>query len=455
MNKKREFRFDRGRKLAALIWTIEQKNDSYETIHGQLGGAMQINSDRPGDKGKVGTKGYVDSIANATFNVEREIRKKTEHGYIEYVDGKPTEELAATAIDFNRALPKNFCSYKPNGMSKMPGEWLENIVKKGTANFTRKMDGMMHLAVHHPAGWEMYTRRMDLASERFPEHIVALERIGCDVGTILVGEMVSMTGKNNREDFKDISRICRSLPEETRKLISSGELPEPKFVIYDILFHNGKDLKNTSYADRRKIWSGKNWISLADAISSKELIVRIDYFDLDAANWEARAVKENWEGFVITDGNAIPGDNFYSFNGKAKRPKGHYKLKPYYEEDVVVFAASTGTGKRMETVGALHIKQIHPETGKWFYCGKVGTGPTEEDLVDFYKRCKKLGLPILEKDKDAEKMELDNVGFVVEVKYPERISGTNKFRFPVFMRCRDDKTAEECEAQRLAPEDEE
>ena len=65
-----------------------------------------------------------------------------------------------------------------------------------------------------------------------------------------------------------------------------------------------------------------------------------------------------------------------------------------------------------------------------------------------------MGLPIVEKEKEALKYLNDNNGIVIELEYSERQPGTNKFRFPVFMRIRTDKGIEECEAQRLAPEDE-
>ncbi|HVI43131.1 MAG TPA: hypothetical protein VM577_21185, partial [Anaerovoracaceae bacterium] len=80
----REFRFARG-KASPLIWKIKQEGEKYLTSHGIMGGAMQDFSDLPGDKGKSGTKAYVDATENCAFHVEREVRKKTEHGYVEYV----------------------------------------------------------------------------------------------------------------------------------------------------------------------------------------------------------------------------------------------------------------------------------------------------------------------------------------------------------------------------------
>ena len=445
--KTREFRFE-GKKSQPLIWKISQQGTKYTTEHGMLGGAMQTFADIPGDKGKAGTKGYVNAEDNCTFHVEREIRKKLEHGYIEYIDGKPSQEQV-NEIVFTKALPKNFCGYKPQ--TSIEDTALEKLHKAGKARYTRKYDGMCHLAVHHPTGWEIYTRRMDLSTDRFPLHIQALEKTNYEVGTILVGEMACVKS-DTKEDFKAISRICRSLPEESRKLVQDKEVPEPKLIIFDILFHNGKDLKNTSYDDRMKLLE-PNFYEMK--LAKDELIGRVDYYKVTPQTWQKFAKDHGWEGFVVTDGSAIPGDKFYSFDGDAKRPKGHHKLKPVYEEDVVIFAGAKGSGKRMDGIGAVFIKQLHPETKKWMYCGKVGSGFTDQDLVELEKVFAQKKLKIVDKDKEAEKMNLSfGDGIVAMIEYGERQPGSQKFRFPVFIRMRTDKDISECTAQRLAAEEE-
>ncbi len=445
----REFRFTSGKKV--LVWEICQNDESYETKHGQLNGAMQTFSDRPGDKGKENTKAYVNAIDNCTFHVEREIRKKIEKGYVEYLDGKSVADQV-TELKFDQFLPKNFCSYKPQ--TSIEEVTLQKIHKSGKARYSRKYDGMAHLAVHHTHGWEIYTRRMDLTTERFPLHLQELKSSNFKVGTILIGEMVCQRA-DGTDDVKAISRICRSDPDEARKLIASQEVPEPLYVIFDILFHNGKDLKNISYDERSKLW--KIFPIVGVKFTNAEFLIRsVDFFDLSPETWQQKAKDNGWEGFVITDGSAVPEDKFYSFHGEAKRPKGHYKLKPVYEDDVVIIAATVGTGKRLDNIGALHVKQIHPVTRQWMYCGKVGSGMTGQDLQELEVLFQKSNLPLLNKDKEVEKLDLNSeVGIVCQIEYGERQPGTQKFKFPVYLRVRDDKTIKECVAQRLAPEDEE
>ena len=445
----REFRFVRKGK-ATLLWRIKQNQDSYATEHGQLDGKLQLHSDTPGPKGKEGTKAYVDPIANCKFHVNREIRKKTEAGYIEYVDGLPTEEQV-TSLDFDNFVPKAFTGYKPQ--TSISDSAHAKLAKLGTARYTRKYDGMAHVAVHHSWGWEIYTRRMDVASDRFPHHIKKLEwESSFDVGTVIIGEMVCFRD-DRKDDFKAISRICRSDPPEARKLIHDGEVPEPTFVIFDVLYHNGAPLNDNSYDERSELWKW-NFVPAARG-EANDFVCSVDYFNLTPDTWEKYAKENQWEGFVIVDGRASPGDKFFSFDGKAKRPKGSHKLKPIYEDDVVIYAGLKGTGKRLGGIGSVFVKQIHPETGEWFDCGKVGSGFTDEGLEEIEALIKKHGLPVVNKNKEVDELDLsDGSGIVAMIEYSDRQPGTNKFRFPIFKRVRFDKGVDECEAQKLAEEEE-
>jgi ATP-dependent DNA ligase len=436
----REFRAPSS-KSKDKIWKIAQDGNTFYTRHGIVDGAMQEFSDVPGAKGKEGTKAYVNEVDNCAFHISREIRKKMEHGYLEVIDGKVSEETI-TSISFDKYLPKNFCPCKPK--SSIEPKNIEKLCKKGKARFSRKYDGMNHLAVHHTWGWEIYTRRMDLATERFPKHVEFLSTTSFGSGTILSGEMLC-ENENGTDNFKNISRICRSDPPEARKLVEDKEVPESTYQIFDILFSGGKSLEDTTYDNRRKLY---------DTINN-DLVRAVKLEKVDHTNWESTAKSNGWEGYVLVDGESTPGSKFFSFNGEAGRPSGHSKCKPNYTTDAICFGATAGSGKRLNTVGAIFIKQRHPITKEFIFCGKCGSGMTEESTAELERLCKKHNLPIVEKDKEIEKVDIqNNNGFVVELEYGERQPGSNKFRFPVFMRIHGDKTPEECYAERLSESDE-
>jgi DNA ligase-1 len=282
---------------------------------------------------------------------------------------------------------------------------------------------------------------MDLASDLFPNQIKDLAKLDFEAGTILQGEMVCIT--NNKEDFKQISRYCRSDAPVARSLVENNEVSEPTYLIFDIIYHNGKSLKNETYDNRRKLYSNIN----LPTIKAVQLEV------VNPENWENIAKSNGWEGYVIVDGNSCPGDKFYSFDGDAKRPNTSWKLKPIYTEDVVVYAGVKGSGKRLGKVGSVLTKQLHPETKEWFKCGKVGSGFTEDDIDIIENKLLKLNLPLYD-DEKKDKNPLDDSGIVIEIEYSERQPGTNKFRFPVFTKIHEDKIPNECFAQRLAGDEE-
>lgn len=446
MKNAQEFRQQKGKKT--WIWKIAQDGESYTTEHGLLDGAKQTFSDTPGPKGKVGTKAFVSAEDNATFNLKREIRKKIENGYIEYIDGQPVTKQI-TSIDFNEYLPKNFCPYKPMVTPDDNGATIKKIFKAGKARATRKRDGMNHILVHHTFGWEVYSRRIDLVTEKYPNHIAELQNSNLKPGTIIVGELLCEKA-DGTDDFRAISRVCRSDAEEARKLIDSGECPESIYCIFDFLWKDGVCLDNTTYDSRMVFWKDE----LDKWIPDHKLIRSVTYYDLKEDSWEKLAKDNKWEGFVLVDGSCKPGNKFFSYDGSAKRPKGHYKLKPVSEADICIFATTLGGGKRLDGVGAVHVKQIHPETGKYFYAGKVGSGFDDSSLEELEKMCADLKIPSLERDKDAEEMDLETgPGIVAQIEYSIRLPKSQKFRFGVFCRFRDDKKPEECIAEQLAEEE--
>lgn len=445
MNDWREFR--RVKAKRTFVWKIKQEGESYITESGQLDGKMQQFSDTPGPKGKPDTKAYVNALDNCTWHVLREIRYKEEEGYIEYINGAPVAEQV-TQIDFDKLLPKQFTLSKPK--TDIDPKALEKLYKAGKAKFTRKIDGNCSIVCHHTFGWQIYSRRMDLMTEKFPKHIEALRDSKFPVGTILVGEMVCL--ENGKESFKNISRLCRSLPAESRRLVESGEVPEATFVVFDCVFYGKSDLKDCHYADRFNDWSHLK--AMKDA-TSEDRIVAIDEINVTPDTWESVAKSNGWEGFVVVDTTAVPGEKFYSFDGDAKRPSMFYKLKPVHTEDAVVYAAIMGTGKLQNTIGAVFVKQRHPDTGTWVDCGKIGSGFSEEARNEMLNLCSQNNVSIVEKDKDAAQIDLnEDHQLVIEFEYSERQPGTQKLRFPVFSRIRTDKSAAECDIQRLAPEEE-
>lgn len=466
----REFHKDTGRNNREQIWFIGiDPTDKTRIITrwGVLGGMLQETQDRPGDCGTVGHSDYQTSEQYAIFCMERDIRKKTEQGYVEWVNDKPLTKVA-TAIDFAKSLPKNLSFYKPQ--TKIEDKKLSKLHLAGQAIWTLKRDGMMHIVVRRQGAWEIYSRRMDLATERFPHIIESLEKLRLPDGTILLGEMVLLKN-DGRDDFKGAGRICRS--DTDLALAYQGLGPFPKdhndkvilgkasYYVFDVAFYNSIDSARDKEV-RKRLTMLRNIFSVLDPDLStnatgqgasirelmaeskrRERMLRIHHIaplkifhaspetDIDIAK------KLKIEGFVVLDAEAIYGDKGYSFDGKAQRPEGIWKRKPKHEDEFVVVGTYEGTGRNMGKLGGLYLEQIHPETDKKIDCGKCGGGFTDEQRDKFWR------------DRDTL------IGTTVKVEFDSRQpakDGSYALRFPVFKGF-SDKKPDECVAQNLSEND--
>ena len=454
MNEWREFH-GTTRTGDTKVWMIRQDGDTYHVRHGKLGGKMQDTGGCPGPKGKVDASNYMDAVANCTFNMERLIRKKEEKGYVEQVDGqaKLSEHSAKTAdtVDFSRPLPSNFCPHKPWSEKKLTAKKHEKIFKTGRARYTRKRDGECCLMVHHTGdlGWRIYTRTGgDDVTDKFPYHQVAMMTAwAVPTGTIIAGEMV-VSRKDGTDDTIAFANLSRASAGKARGRVESGQVPEPVWHAFDVLFWGGQDLKDKTYDERQQLFDDVPLFNGENPFIHKITVLR----GIGPKNWAAVIKREGWEGMVLVDGGSVAGEKLFTFNGNAARPGDCFKLKLNKTEDVVVYAALRGKGSNRETVGSLFVKQKSPRNGQWFDCGKVGSGLIDKEgelnRDDILELCRKSGVPFIDSEKDPFMQEyLGNKGFVIEVEYASRQPDTNKLKFPVIKRLRHDKGHDECFAQ--------
>lgn len=451
----REFRKSTGRNARQNVWLIGTFGEVVVVRWGLVDGAFQETKDCPGTCGVEGHANFQTAEQYAIFCMERDIRKKKEMGYVEYIDGKPTS-IAATSIDFSKPLPKNLTFYKPQ--LKITDKKLSKI---HFPMWTLKRDGMMHIAVKH-GDWKIYSRRMDVSTEKFPHIIQSLNKLNVPDDTIFLGEIVSIDKKGN-EDFKKVSRVCRSDPELSLAYQGLGSFPRNKepqlmglaaFYVFDLAFYEGRNLIQYENARERFTLLRKIFNQLEPRlfvntgvtatienckkenryrrqmlhnfhIGPLEIIKTNETMDLDLAR------KLHVEGFVVIDTKSSYGDKAFSFDGKAQRPKGIWKRKPKYEDEFIIIDTYEGTGRNTGKLGGFLLEQIHPVTKQRINCGKCGGGFTDEQRVSFWG----VRNTLIEK---TIKMEFDS-------RQPPK-DGAYAVRFPVFKGWAD-KTPEECIAQ--------
>lgn len=459
----REFRKITGRTSRPIVWQIgidPKDPTTYVVRWGLENGAMQETRDTPGTCGKKGHANYQTAKEYVKFCIDREIRKKTEQGFVEYKNGEALTK-AASKIDFSKSLPKNLCFYKPK--KEISDKALKELEESNRAVWTLKRDGMMHIVVKRMDNIEIYSRRMDLVTEKFPHIVESAELLDLPNDTILLGEMCFLKDDGS-ESFLNTSRICRSDPDLALAYQGFSEFPKRKkdesvlgkvsYYVFDIAFFQGIDLISTISIKERLVMLRELFKRLDQNLSIgtgrfanvKQLfaesklrekmlreyhIAPLKIYKTDAGNDLELAKRLRAEGFVVLDVDTCYGNKAYSFDGKAQRPEGIWKRKPKYEDEFVIVDFYSGTGRNRGRLGGFFIKQLHPDTGKWIDCGKCGGGFKDNDREGFWQEGKKL------------------IGQTIKIEFDSRQppkDGIYSLRFPEFKGMAD-KEPSECFAQ--------
>jgi len=127
-----------------------------------------------------------------------------------------------------------------------------------------------------------------------------------------------------------------------------------------------------------------------------------------------------------------------------KRSNLWLKLKKRNTADCVIVGWLEGEGEREGKFGSLVLAFY--SSGKFVHAGQVGTGFTKEFIDWFYERLREIEVEKYNVEKLPEfkrRVHWVKPVYVCEVEFLEK-TGDGKLRAPVFIRLRNDKSAEEC-----------
>jgi ATP-dependent DNA ligase len=403
--------------------------------------------DRPGSKGKEGTKAFMTAAQNAIFAHERAIRKKLEEGYVEVgLDGRPIvggPTVRVETIDHSTWLPKNLCFSKPrNSMAMRKALALDEA---GDLLKTRKMNGMSMIAhIDHYGMPQIYSRRMERLTYHFPHLDRALGPLGMHLPPCSILLFEAFLGEGNtKADLLKVQSVMRSLSGRACDL--QDEHGFMKFYLYRVPVWKGEDIekKNTceqqaylienAFTDRFMAWRDEY-----KPIRDYQFLYTLQNFEGTIPEALAEAEEYGYEGWVCYQKSAIMGDYSYSFHGKPDRPSCCFKLKPWEEDDFICYwdpansskkrpLGAYGSGKNSERVGTLSLYQLNSAGEEIYICECAGMS-----------------------DADRERLANPSIyPIVAEVKYETRTyksegDKTDALSHPRIARFRDDKAPEEC-----------
>lgn len=454
MNKVNLFQKARTGKIQQWsIWVEPKGTSGHPEVwieHGQVEGKKQLTHDVISKGVNIGKVNETTPLEQAKLTAERKITKQREKGYKNSI-----EELEYELdIDFNKPLPKALCFYKPNSPDIKKVKELE---ANNTAVYTIKRDGMMHIIrKSNKFGVEIYSRRMDLVTDKYPHIVNALKDIRYEF--ILLGEII--LDDNGYDNFNGVSQICRSDPEKA--IAKQEEMGWVKYYAFDMAYigEGGKYqnlLTTETYIDRLNCFEDNILCHLQEDSPvirceilnySNDTTVPIHERRTNKSHSEAlKEVSEReLEGLVVWNADAKMEDGgAFTMNGKAYRPRVLWKSKPVFEDDFIARfdpengIGEYGKGKNNGKLKSVYLYQLD-EDGNEVWLGRCGGGLSDDERTYYtnpslYPR-------------------------VWRVKFDSIQDKTGALRFPVFDADRTtigDKTIEECllsDASRQAREGE-
>lgn len=277
--------------------------------------------------------------------------------------------------------------------------------------FEIKWDGYRAIADLRNDKVQLYSRNGLDFSRKFPRIHNALKLQTYEM--VLDGEVVAY----NSEGKPSFQRI-QHLEEDDQQAII--------YQVFDLLYLNGHSTQNLTYLQRKEL--------LSEALVSNEVV---QYHDFVRANGKAffkEAKNLGLEGII-----AKKVDSYYT---PRVRTSEWLKIKVQQTEEALICGFTEGKGSRSKFGSLVLGKYLDDEL---VFCGHVGTGFKEKDLLELHK----LMLPLVRKSSPFKTVPKTNgkttwlkPTLIAEIKFAE-LTKDLIYRHPVFLHLREDKKTKE------------
>jgi len=274
--------------------------------------------------------------------------------------------------------------------------------------YEEKYDGIRILAAKSGARAQLVTRNLIDRTADFPDIAAAIVRLPAPT-LLLDGEIVVF-------DAEGVSRF---------QLFGADTRRKPVYVVFDLLFARGQDLRGRPLVERRAALEREVAQSGALKLARRLATNGLAAFDL--------ARERGLEGVVAKD----PASTYET----GRRSMAWRKVKVRAEEEFVIGGFTAPAGARAH-FGAVLVGAFDGDRLR--YAGKVGTGFTAKTLADLAARFRALARatpPFVDPPRERGVTWLEP-RLVAQVGFMER-TGDGRLRHPVFLGLRDDKAPAE------------
>lgn len=321
------------------------------------------------------------------------------------------------------------------------------VIEKMTEVYAEpKYDGL-RVQIHYrkatgdkPQLLRTFTRNLEESSEMFPELSQVTEQLNCD-SCVLDGEAIGYDPATGH-----LISFQQTIQRKRKHGVAekAAEIPV-RFYIFDMLYLNGENLIDQPLTER-KAKLEKIFVDNQVLVHTKgETTADAD----ELRRYHEDALAEGLEGVVMkqTTAGYQSGRKGWSWV-KMKEAEGRTgKLSDTV--DVIVMGYYLGRGKRAEFgIGAFLAGIYDEDTQQVLSLAKIGTGLTDETLVEVKRRCDQLVVTEQPTSYQLHKALVPDVWcspeLVVEVAADELTTSPihtagQALRFPRFIKFRDDK----------------
>ena len=226
-------------------------------------------------------------------------------------------------------------------------------------------------------------------------------------------------GHQHRMHVSDIGEIERL----------SKEIPAT-YYLFDILYHDGQDLRAMSYLERRQY--------LSQVVQPSDILKISEFVEERGSQMLRHTIKFNLEGIVAKRKSS----RYY----EGSRSREWLKIKNIRTQDCVVVGYTQGEGNRENVFGSMLLAVYNPDDKSYRFVGHVGSGFDYKTISDIYSRLLEIRTNIM----PVKSLPYKNRAttwvipvLVAEIKF-SRWTEEDIMRAPIFLRFRTDKSPDEC-----------
>jgi bifunctional non-homologous end joining protein LigD len=255
--------------------------------------------------------------------------------------------------------------------------------------FEVKWDGIRSIFYVHKTKeiFKLQSRNGIDITHRYPEIIESLKQvIKYNESAIFDGEIVVLNKEGYPEFGSHKERMSINSDREISRL--SKTIPAT-YYLFDILYYDGQDLRNTDYIDRRKILNE----ILSQSNNNKKRVRISDYIEQQGVVVFENIKKMSLEGIIAKRKN--------SKYIQGTRSKDWLKIKNTKTQDCVVIGYTRGEGNREKYFGSL-ILAVYQQ-GRLRFTGHTGSGFNTKQLERVYTRIK---------DMQIDKPPIDHIPYL-------------------------------------------